>query len=217
MVAMQGDGFELPIFELPVVILPGELLPLHIFEERYKRMIGHCVENAEPFGIVFRDEGGNAHRIGCMARVTEVLERFEDGRMNVVVAGERPFKVLERFEAGDFPAGEVEPIEAGDEPEQEDPEAASEARKAFASWSRESPARDRMLDSSQGSYGFAAPVELPPETKQALLSCARSPPGSGCSATRAEPGRRAGPLGGDRRARQDERQGPNRVAVPRDT
>ncbi len=57
MVAMQGDGVELPIFELPVVILPGELLPLHIFEERYKRMIGHCLENAEPFGIVFRDEG----------------------------------------------------------------------------------------------------------------------------------------------------------------
>ena len=65
----EGDGVELPIFELPVVILPGELLPLHIFEERYKRMIGHCLENAEPFGIVFRDEGGNAHRIGCMARV----------------------------------------------------------------------------------------------------------------------------------------------------
>src|SRR6185295_4524200 len=132
MALMQGDGVELPIFELPMVILPGELLPLHIFEERYKRMIGHCLENAEPFGIVFRDEGGNAHRIGCMARVTEVVERFDDGRMNVVVAGEQPFKVLERFEAGDFPAGEVEPIDASDDPGEEDPEAASVAREAFA-------------------------------------------------------------------------------------
>src|SRR6058998_2028020 len=129
---MAGDGVELPIFELPVVILPGELLPLHIFEERYKRMIGHCLENAEPFGIVFRDEEGNAHRIGCMARVSEVLERFEDGRMNVVVAGEQPFKVLERFEAGEFPAGEVEPIEASEEAGEEDPEAATIAREAFA-------------------------------------------------------------------------------------
>ena len=174
---MQGDGVELPIFELPVVILPGELLPLHIFEDRYKRMIGHCLDNAEPFGIVFRDEGGNAHRIGCMARVTEVLERFEDGRMNVVVAGERPFKVLERFEAPDFPAGEVEPIEAGDEPEQDDPEAASTAREAFAQLvtqvSGEPPDTGEL--EAENSYGIAARVELPPETKQALLELRSEP------------------------------------------
>ncbi|HXE99856.1 MAG TPA: LON peptidase substrate-binding domain-containing protein [Solirubrobacterales bacterium] len=168
---MQGDGVELPIFELPMVILPGELLPLHIFEERYKRMIGHCLENAEPFGIVFRDEGGNAHRIGCMARVTEVLERFEDGRMNVVVAGEQPFKVLERFEEQDFPAGEVVPIETSAEPEQEDREAATQAREAFAQLvkrvSGEPP--DAAELEAEDSYGIAARVELPPETKQALL------------------------------------------------
>ena len=170
---MQGDGVELPIFELPVVILPGELLPLHIFEERYKRMIGHCLENAEPFGIVFRDEGGNAHRIGCMARVTEVLERFEDGRMNVVVSGEQPFKV-----AQEFPAGEVVPIETSAKPEQEDQEAASQAREAFAQLvkrvSGESP--DIAELEAEDSYGIAARVELPPETKQALLE-QRSEPG----------------------------------------
>jgi len=175
---MAGDGVELPIFELPMVILPGELLPLHIFEERYKRMIGHCLENAEPFGIVFRDEEGNAHRTGCMARVSEVLERFEDGRMNVVVAGEQPFKVLERFEAGDFPAGEVVPIEAGDEPEQEeDPEAASVAREAFAELvkrvSGEPPDAGEL--EAENSYGIAARVELPPETKQALLELRSEP------------------------------------------
>jgi Lon protease-like protein len=174
---MQGDGVELPIFELPVVILPGELLPLHIFEERYKRMIGHCLESAEPFGIVFRDEGGNAHRIGCMARVAEVLERFEDGRMNVVVAGERPFKVLERFEAQDFPAGEVMPIEPSEEPEQDDPEAASVAREAFAQLvkrvSGEPP--DAAELEAENSYGIAARVELPPETKQALLELRSEP------------------------------------------
>jgi Lon protease-like protein len=174
---MAGDGVELPIFELPVVILPGELLPLHIFEERYKRMIGHCLENAEPFGIVFRDEEGNAHRIGCMARVSEVLEQFEDGRMNVVVAGEQPFKVLERFEAGDFPAGEVVPIEAGDEPEEEDPEAASVAREAFAELVKRvsgDPPDAGELE-AENSYGIAARVELPPETKQALLELRSEP------------------------------------------
>jgi Lon protease-like protein len=174
---MTGDGLELPIFELPVVILPGELLPLHIFEERYKRMIGHCLDNAEPFGIVFRDEGGNAHRIGCMARVTEVVERFDDGRMNVVVAGEQPFKVLERFEAGDFPAGEVEPIEASDDPGEEDPEAASVAREAFAELvkrvSGEPPDAGEL--EAENSYGIAARVELPADTKQALLELRSEP------------------------------------------
>jgi Lon protease-like protein len=176
---MPVDGLELPIFELPVVILPGELLPLHIFEERYKRLISHCLDNAEPFGIVFRDEEGNAHRIGCMARVTEVVERFDDGRLNVVVAGEQPFKVLERFEATEFPAGEVEPIDANDDrSDEEDPEAASMAREAFAELVKQvsgEPPDTGELE-AETSYGIAARVELPAETKQALLEL-RSEPG----------------------------------------
>ena len=174
---MTDDGLELPIFELPMVILPGELLPLHIFEERYKRMIGHCLQNAEPFGIVFRDEGGNAHRIGCTARITEVLEQFEDGRMNVVVAGEQPFKVLERFEADDYPVGEVEPIDGSDELDEEDPGAASIAREAFAELvkrvSGEPPDAEAL--ETEDSYGIAARVELPAETKQALLELRSEP------------------------------------------
>ena len=163
---------ELPIFELPMVILPGELLPLHIFEERYKRMIGHCLDSAEPFGIVFRDEEGTAHRIGCTARVTEVLERFDDGRMNVVVTGEQPFRVLERFEEADYPAGEVEPIDRPDALDEEDPEAADMARQAFSELVKrvsggQSP-EDLDLE-AEDSYGIAARVELPVETKQALL------------------------------------------------
>ena len=86
----DDEGVRLPIFELPVAILPGELMPLHIFEERYKRMIGHCLESDEPFGIVLRDDEEGARRIGCTARVTDVLDRSDDGRMNIVVAGERP-------------------------------------------------------------------------------------------------------------------------------
>src|SRR3954468_13996335 len=109
---MGEAGFELPIFELPLVLLPGELLPLHIFEERYKRMIDHCVDDSEPFGVVFRDEEGGARRVGCEARVTEVTERFEDGRLNIIVTGERPFSVLDRYEGSGYPAGEVEAVEA---------------------------------------------------------------------------------------------------------
>lgn len=168
---MADDGLELPIFELPVVILPGELLPLHIFEERYVRMIGHCLETAEPFGIVFRDDEGTAHRIGCTARVTEVLERFDDGRMNIVVTGEQPFRVLERFEEPDYPAGEIEPISADEEPPEDDHEAADMARQAFTELVKSvsgEPPEDMNIE-TEDAYGIAARVELPVETKQALL------------------------------------------------
>src|SRR5438067_3435695 len=168
---MAANGLEPPIFELPAVILPGELLPLHIFEDRYVRMIGHCLETQEPFGIVFRDDEGNAHRIGCTARVAEVVERFDDGRMNIIVAGEQPFKVLERFEDADYPAGEVEPIDSADEPAEDDPEEAGATRTAFAELvervSGEAPENAEL--ETDDSYSIAARVELPAETKQALL------------------------------------------------
>ena len=175
---MADDAVELPIFELPTVLLPGELLPLHIFEERYKRMVADCVEGEEPFGIVFRDDDGNARRVGCEARVTEILERFDDGRMNIVVAGERPFRVLDRFEAPEYPAGEVEPIDRGGGAPGSDPGGAGEApdaggtaREMFAELVRRvsgEPPDDEDLAVTD-SYSLAARVELPPETKQRLL------------------------------------------------
>lgn len=160
---------ELPIFELPVVLLPGELLPLHIFEDRYKRMVAHCLEDGEPFGIVFNDSETGARRVGCEARVTEVTERFDDGRLNIVVSGERPFRVLDRFEAPGFPAGEVEPIEAG--LAEDAGEKAARARDAFAELvARVGGERPEALElEALDSYALAAKVELPPDTKQHLL------------------------------------------------
>src|SRR5215208_5250577 len=168
---MAEDGLELPIFELPLVLLPGELLPLHIFEDRYKRMIARCLEDGEPFGIVFRDDELGARRVGCEARVTEVTERFDDGRLNIIVTGERPFRVLDRFEASDYPAGEVEPVEPRLEDAPATSDTALEAREAFAELVRRvggDPPDPEDLD-TYDSYSIAARVELPPETKQQLL------------------------------------------------
>jgi len=175
---MAGEeGVELPIFELPVVILPGELMPLHIFEERYKRMIGHCLETEEPFGIVFRDDDRGARRIGCTARVTEIVEQFDDGRMNIVVKGELPFKVLDRYEAEEYPSGEVEPIDRGADATGDDEEVAEIARDAFADLvervSGEAPESDELAHDD--SYAIAARVELPPDTKQRLLELRSEP------------------------------------------
>ena len=159
---------SLPIFELPLVLLPGEVIPLHIFEERYKRMIGRCLEAGQPFGIVLRDTEG-ARSMGCTAHVTEVLERFEDGRLNVVVSGGTPFRVLDRFDDPEEPAAEVELVEE-EEPETEAPDAAA-ARSAFADLAEmaagERPTDDELAEAT--AYGLAARVELPAETKQELL------------------------------------------------
>jgi Lon protease-like protein len=161
---------ELPIFELPVVLLPGELLPLHIFEERYKRMIGRSLDSGEPFGIVFRDDTGGARNVGCTARVADVLERFEDGRLNIVVTGESPFRVLDRADAPEFPVGEIELIDAAGEPDPGDEEAARGARAAFAELldqvSEEGPSEEII---EQGAYELAGRIELPADTKQRLL------------------------------------------------
>ncbi|MGH2986221.1 MAG: LON peptidase substrate-binding domain-containing protein [Solirubrobacterales bacterium] len=177
---MEGEAVELPIFELPLVLLPGELLPLHIFEDRYKRMIGRCLEHGEPFGVVFHDAEGGARRIGCEARVTEVTERFDDGRLNIVVTGERPFRVLDRFEAPEFPAGEVTPVDpaaAESDPEPPESDAPSSARDAFAALVERvgGEAPDRAALEALDSYGLAARVELPPETKQRLLELRSEP------------------------------------------
>jgi Lon protease-like protein len=159
---------SLPIFELPLVLLPGELIPLHIFEERYKRMIGRCLEEGEPFGVVLRDSDG-ARSVGCTAHVAEVLERFEDGRLNVVVSGGTPFRVLDRFDDPEEPAAEVELVD-DDEPAGEAPDAEA-ARTAFADLAEmaagERPAEDELAEAT--AYGLAARVELPAETKQELL------------------------------------------------
>ena len=162
-------GLELPIFELPLVLLPGEQVPLHIFEERYKRMIGTSLEQGEPFGIVLRDDEG-ARSVGCTARVEDVLERFDDGRMNIVVSGEAPFKVLDRFESTEYPAGEVE-LMAEEEVPPIDEEAASAAREAFAELAEKATGERPEPEELDGAsaYAIAARIELPPDTKQRLL------------------------------------------------
>ena len=160
---------ELPIFELPLVLLPGEQLPLHIFEDRYKRMVGHALEVGEPFGVVLRDDDG-ARSIGCTARVDEVLEQFDDGRMNIVVSGEDRFRVLDRFEADEYPAGEVEVIDDEQEPVSDD-DAASEARDDFAELAERATGSRPEPGELEGAsaYAIAARIELPDDTKQTLL------------------------------------------------
>ena len=72
---------DFPLFPLRPVALPSELVPLHIFEERYKAMIERCLDEPTEFGIVWVADDG-LRPIGCACEVAEVLERFDDGRIN---------------------------------------------------------------------------------------------------------------------------------------
>ena len=74
---------KIPLFPLGLVLLPKMNLPLHIFEERYKLMISECLADSRPFGILYFD-GDSIHSSGCTARITEVVERYDDGRMDIL-------------------------------------------------------------------------------------------------------------------------------------
>ena len=95
----SDDGALLGLFPLSLVLLPGEVIPLHIFEERYKKLIGERLEEGE-FGIVLADED-SVRECGTAARVVELIEEQDDGRMNVLVEGGRRFRLLELREPED--------------------------------------------------------------------------------------------------------------------
>ena len=85
---------EIGLFPLGLVLLPTEQVPLHIFEPRYRELITECLDEGEPFGLVFADDDG-LRRVGTLASVVEVTDRFDDGRLNVVVEGGERFRLVE--------------------------------------------------------------------------------------------------------------------------
>jgi Lon protease-like protein len=87
---------RIPLFPLNVVLLPGADLPLHIFEPRYRKMVRDCLDNKTEFGMLLALSDGVAGT-GCTAEVLEVVQRYEDGRMDIVTVGRAPFRVVELF------------------------------------------------------------------------------------------------------------------------
>jgi Lon protease-like protein len=159
---------DFPLFPLGLVALPTELVPLHIFEERYKTMIGRCLEDESEFGIVWMAEDG-LRPIGCACEIAEVLERLEDGRINLIARGTRPFRIESRQDELPYPAGTVEFLADRDE----DPAAdlAAGAHAAYADLV--SQATDRTPDLTEigamSAYQMAATVEFGLDAKQGLL------------------------------------------------
>jgi Lon protease-like protein len=109
----------LPLFPLRVVVFPRTPLPLHIFEDRYKEMVGEAISGQTEFGIVLAKEDGIVNA-GCTVVVEKVLKRYADGRLDILTRGIRRFEVVGLNEEKSYLRGEVEYF---DDEEQEPPPA----------------------------------------------------------------------------------------------
>ncbi|MFN0102558.1 MAG: LON peptidase substrate-binding domain-containing protein [Bryobacteraceae bacterium] len=96
----------LPLFPLGLVLFPRTGLPLHIFEDRYKLMIGELIENTREFGVVLTLEKGIAS-VGCTARIDRVSKTYDDGRMDLETTGYRRFEIEELNEERPYLSGNV--------------------------------------------------------------------------------------------------------------
>jgi Lon protease-like protein len=159
----------LPLFPLEVVLFPGTALPLHIFEPRYKEMIGECLSTKALFGVVRGLEQGLAE-IGCTAEIAEVTKRYADGRLDIVTQGQNRFEVLQIDRERAFLRGEI--LMLPDEPgqaEQEEKERAIKAHKEILSLAG-AGGEVISADPSTLSFQLAGSLPLDLDFKQKLLS-----------------------------------------------
>ncbi|MEA2253958.1 MAG: hypothetical protein QOG35_3 [Solirubrobacteraceae bacterium] len=159
---------DFPLFPLGIVALPHEMVPLHIFEPRYRTMIGECLERGSEFGIVWSGKEG-VRSIGCAMEITEVLERMDDGRLNILARGTRPFRIVDEQHDLAYPAGTVEFLL--DKPEDADAKTAGDAHAAYGSLVEQ--ATDRTMEADElaamTAYQMAATVDFGLDAKQGLL------------------------------------------------
>jgi Lon protease-like protein len=162
-----------PLFPLGIVALPTESVPLHVFEDRYRKMIERCLlaeagSLERQFGIVWLSDE-ELKPVGCACEIEKVLERMDDGRLNILARGTRPFRLLERQDDLPYPAGVIEFL--GEAREEVDEEAAQAARELYSELVDQ--ATDRALEEAElaemDAYRMAATVEFSVEAKQELL------------------------------------------------
>jgi Lon protease-like protein len=159
---------EIGLFPLGIVLLPTEQVPLHIFEDRYQELIGECLEDEREFGLVYADDDG-LRPIGTRAAVTEVMERFDDGRMNVVIEGRARFRLVELTQGRSFHTGEVEPLE-----DQDDPARPEDVEQALGLFRRLVELTGAEVEEPEGgqtqlSFALAARFDFAADLKQELL------------------------------------------------
>ncbi len=159
---------EIGLFPLGLVLVPGEHLPLHIVEPRYRELVGECIEEEREFGILLAEDEG-VREVGTRARVTHVLERFDDGRLNILVEGGERFRVERMTRGRSFMTAFVEALEdVDDEPDATVVQRTVEAFRAVAA-AAGVDVGDLDADAPLLSFELSSRVELPVDGKQRLL------------------------------------------------
>jgi ATP-dependent Lon protease len=158
---------ELGLFPLPVVLFPTERIPLHIFEPRYLELIEECFTEGREFGLVFTSVDG-VQEVGTRAAVAEIMDRLDDGRLNVVVEGGARFRVVAVTSGRAFTTADVEPVQDDDEI----PPDLSRVLELFTSLAGEAGSDVDIPDAESPLLDFelAARVDFAPEDKQGLLA-----------------------------------------------
>jgi Lon protease-like protein len=157
------------LFPLELVLVPTERVPLHIFEPRYKELVGECIERDEEFGIVLAKESGDVHHVGTRATVTEVLQVLPDGRMHVVVEGGDRFRLLEVDHERSFDTGTIEELADVDDPPDFD-----DLERVFSTFKRlqetvGAPGEPPDPSSPVFDFEIVGRVDFSSKTKQELL------------------------------------------------
>jgi Lon protease-like protein len=159
----------LPLFPLDLVLLPGVPLPLHIFEPRYKEMIKECLEKKSSFGIIRAKEEAFVN-IGCTAEIINVLKTYPDGRMNILVEGQKRFEVLQVNQERSFLQAEVFYLE-----DESDPATGSDVERALSLHGKimelagARPEKSEKTNAAQIAYRLAGSLPFDPDFQQALL------------------------------------------------
>ena len=164
----------IPLFPLDVVLFPGTPLPLHIFEPRYKEMIGECLAQQRPFGVVRAVEQGLAE-VGCTAEIVTVVKEYPDGRLDLVTEGRKRFELLRVDEERSFLRAEVLMID--DEPGAPLPEDTSRAVQLHSELLAIAGAKQDLsaADPSLLSFYLAGSLPLDLDFKQKLLGLRSEP------------------------------------------
>ncbi len=174
------NGPLIPLFPLEVVLLPEEPLPLHIFEDRYKQMIGECLGaksagfGQDQFGVVLA-KGQEMHTVGCSARIVNVTRKYADGRIDILTVGKRRFEIASTDEERPYLRGSVEFFDDDAGADTAGEQEAQGAIKLFRD------AMQRLHKSTEMpihlprpyrylSFRIAAPLPLDLDFKQQLLS-----------------------------------------------
>ena len=183
----RDDLTELPLFPLNLVLFPGMQLPLHIFEERYKAMIGDCIARDAPFGVALIKEGpevggpAEPNSIGATARILQV-QRLPEGRLNLLTQGERRFQLVAVIQEIPHLVGLVRFIE--EETGEVAPDTLADVREEYADFLRQlsnlagswnapvsAPENPPTL-SFAAAATLATSIELPTGLRQELLAAA---------------------------------------------